>query len=186
MNIEIENVKMDVLDGAYRLREDEKTLGYYPSFRDMLSAFADTEIGKVNASGIDEIVVAMDRIEKAVHEAALRHQVPPRMPKPNSEAKLRDKPVKLLSAVERAFIEVNGRRSSASADDEKDIGKIISMHAMASKMTDKDKSDIYRCVALNYYGYADASEFKKLPQARELVTEIKAILKPWFEDQEKS
>jgi hypothetical protein len=185
MNVKIGNVEMGTFEGAYRLQEDGKTKGYYPSFRDMLAAFADTELGKVNAESVQELREALDRIESAVAETSLRHL--PKFVTPTGETgSLNDKPADVLSTVEKSFVALMGRRFGETHGDGKVIGRIVFIHAAAAKMTDMKKSDIYRRIALDYHKVDSVEEFKKLPRAREFAEEIKTILRPWFEDQEKS
>ena len=43
---------------------------------------------------------------------------------------------------------------------------------------------VHRYVAVSVYGLSSFDEFRELPQARELASEIKDILRPWLEERE--
>lgn len=186
MNIKIGNIEMGTFEGAYQLKEDGKNLGYYPSFRDMLAAFADTEIGKVNADSVNDLIAALERIEKAVTETALRH-LPRFVTETGEPEELSDEPGQVLSLTERTFIAVAGRSPNETQEDGLLMGKIIAMHRLASGIADdvSEKKDIIKQVALTYYASGDEKSFRELPHARRLATVTKSILKPWFEEREK-
>lgn len=189
MNIQIGDFVVMTVEGAYALEKDGKVLGYHPSLEKALGAYLEEEINSSEAETIGELLGELRAFRHAATGVALEHAKRPASFTGSSETVETSDPERHLPAVHRAFMLLTNQEPRDDDEEtDKIVNKIIAMHAMASKLKEvvQGKSDLYRRIALDYYGFADVDKFRELPQAREHVTEIKTILKPWFEDQEQT